>query len=166
MRVFLPRLEWLLERVLGAIFLATLSAGVLQVVNRYAIGWPIAWTEEVQRYLHIWLIFLAIPLAIRRGSHLSLQILPLDRLAPGFGRAQRAFVKALWVSLGLLLSVAGWNVTDVAAQQVMPALEISMAYAYLAPCVGGVLIVVMAMVSDHPVQSDEMPLEEVQGDTQ
>ena len=43
----------------------------LQVLTRYAFNQPPAWSEELARYLQVWIILLASPLCIRKGSHLA-----------------------------------------------------------------------------------------------
>lgn len=51
-----------------------------QVVARYLIGSTLPWTEEVARHLMIWMLFIGIAPAYRRGAHLGVDFMP-DRLS-------------------------------------------------------------------------------------
>lgn len=43
------------------LFAAIMGLTLLQVVNRYALGWQVFWTEEVVRRLLVWIVMLATP---------------------------------------------------------------------------------------------------------
>ncbi len=75
------------EYVLFLIFLAFTLVGGLQVFNRFVLGLPLSWSEEFQKFGHIWMVMLAIPVAYRRGAHLGMDM--LLRLLPA-GAAARA----------------------------------------------------------------------------
>jgi TRAP-type C4-dicarboxylate transport system permease small subunit len=47
---------------------------VLQVSCRYVLGSPLVWSEEVARYLYIWVCFLGAPIALRRGNHIAITL--------------------------------------------------------------------------------------------
>ncbi len=63
------------EFVLFAIFLTFTIVGGLQVFNRFVLGFPLSWSEEFQKFGHIWMVMLAIPVAYRRGAHLGMDML-------------------------------------------------------------------------------------------
>ena len=46
-----------------------------QVFMRYALNSSIGWTDEVSRLTFVWSIFLAIPLGIKAGVHIGMEIL-------------------------------------------------------------------------------------------
>jgi TRAP-type C4-dicarboxylate transport system permease small subunit len=68
---------------LGACKLATIGlVGAIAVVIaasvfwRYALNDALSWAEEVSKYLMIWMVFTGAPIALRRGSHVAIEILP------------------------------------------------------------------------------------------
>src|SRR5437867_2983456 len=88
------------EFALFLIFLVFTLVGGLQVFNRFVLGLPLSWSEEFQKFGHIWMVMLAIPVAYRRGAHLGMDM--LLRLLPS--RAQRAvglLTEVLWRVIGL-----------------------------------------------------------------
>ena len=75
-------LDRAVETALFLIFLAFTIVGGLQVFNRFVLGLPLSWSEEFQKFGHIWMVFLAIPVAYRRGAHIGMDIVCF-RFNPG-----------------------------------------------------------------------------------
>lgn len=57
---------------LVVVMVAVVSA---QVVLRYLFNSSIDWADEMSRLCFVWSIFLAIPLGLRSGSHIGIQVL-------------------------------------------------------------------------------------------
>lgn len=132
-----------LEKVV-AILLASIAALVVyQVVARYVLSSPPSWTEELARYLQVWLVLLSSPLCLHKGLHLAVDYLT-PRLSPSAKRWARSVNHLLVGLFGLLLTVFGFRMLPVAALQVSPALGISMIWPYLAVPTSGLLITTVA----------------------
>ncbi len=67
------------EKSLGGVCAVLLTAMVAvvfaNVVARYFLNAAIGWSEEVSRFMFIWVAFLGSVLAFRRGEHLGLDLL-------------------------------------------------------------------------------------------
>ena len=61
------------ELLVAVIFAAMCVVGLLQVFNRFVLNASLSWSEEAQIFGHIWIVFLAIPIAYRRGVHLYVE---------------------------------------------------------------------------------------------
>ena len=57
---------------LVAVMVAVVSA---QVFMRYALNSSVGWADEVSRLMFVWSIFLAIPLGIKVGAHIGVEML-------------------------------------------------------------------------------------------
>ena len=57
----------------------------VQVALRYLLNTSIDWSDEISRLLFVWCMFLAIPLGIREGSHVGVELV-VQFLPPGFRR--------------------------------------------------------------------------------
>jgi TRAP-type C4-dicarboxylate transport system permease small subunit len=57
---------------LGTTMVVLVSA---QVFMRYALNSSIGWTDEISRLTFVWSIFLAIPLGVKAGVHIGMEIL-------------------------------------------------------------------------------------------
>jgi TRAP-type C4-dicarboxylate transport system permease small subunit len=79
-----------------------ISVGGLQVFMRYVLNHSLAWSEEFQRFAHIWLIFLAVPVAYRQGSHIGMKVLT-QKLPEKAQAALEALIDCLWLCLALCM---------------------------------------------------------------
>ena len=108
---------------------SVLTAGMvavifLQVVNRYVFNSPIAWTEEVARFLFVWLSFLGAFLAIRANAHINITAV-LKRFTPGTQTMVSAVVTFLLAAYMLTLCWVGWTVALETRATFSAALEMS-----------------------------------------
>ena len=130
----------------AALVLALMAALVIyQVSARYLFGSPPSWTEELARYLQVWLVLLASPVCVRRGLHLAVDYVT-PRLPPGARVAFRTGVLLVSGFFCLALAFYGTRLLAVARMQTSPALGVSMIWPYLAVPISGVLMAVAAGV--------------------
>lgn len=104
--------------VLGAIMTSVVAA---QVFSRYALNHSLFWSEELARYLLVWLSFLGASTAYYRGVQPGVDVL-YSRLPP---RAQRAAAVAVHLASLLLFGVMvvyGWQFAYFVRSQISPAL--------------------------------------------
>jgi TRAP-type C4-dicarboxylate transport system permease small subunit len=70
----------IIEKICGAVcvlcFAAMTLVAILGVFFRYVMQSPFMWTEEVARYLLVWLGFTAINIALRQDRHIKVEVLP------------------------------------------------------------------------------------------
>jgi TRAP-type C4-dicarboxylate transport system permease small subunit len=134
---------WWLDRVvewgvIGA-FLGFVALSFTQVVLRYGFGRPLTWSEEISRYLFVWVVFVGAGVAARHGSHIVLDFL-VARLPAGIRRWVGVIMTALCFGMLLLIFVwQGWILTTVSMRQDSPATGLPVGYATLAIPVGGLL---------------------------
>ena len=107
---------------------ALIGVITLQIVSRVLFT-AVGWTEEVARFLLVWITFLAATLAFRRGRHIAVTFV-VDVL-PGLPR-RLARLAALLVSLGFLLALVaiGWEYMQVQSFQKSASLRLSMTWVY------------------------------------
>ena len=132
------------EYAVAAIFAAMCAVGLLQVFNRFVLNRSLSWSEEFQIYCHVWIVFLAIPIAYRHGAHLSVD--SLRKLFPRrLGVVFDLFIELLWIWFAVALTWLSWKVSEVAKLQSSPGLEMPMSYVYYGMVVGGgyLLLVVL-----------------------
>lgn len=125
-------------------FALMLTVGALQIAARYLFGTSLSWSEELLRYLHIWLVFLAIPLAYRYQRHISLSLLR-DRLGPAFDGVMHRIVDLLWLSV---FGATCWftvQLMTVARFQTTPGLGVRMDFVYAGILLGSLILLVFAL---------------------
>jgi TRAP-type transport system small permease protein len=75
---------------------------VLAVIGRYVFGRSLTWTEEVPRYLLIWISFLAAAVGVLRRDHVGFDVL--------FNALPKPIRRALGVALSAMIFGFGWIV--------------------------------------------------------
>jgi TRAP-type C4-dicarboxylate transport system permease small subunit len=128
----LHRIERLIDAALRPVVFAGMAAliGVitLQIVSRVFFQ-AVGWTEEVARFLLVWITFLGATLAFQRGRHIAVTFL-VDALP---GRLKRlARIAALLVILGFMIAlvIIGWEYMQVQSFQKSASLRLSMTWVY------------------------------------
>jgi TRAP-type C4-dicarboxylate transport system permease small subunit len=99
---FVALLASIVRLVCIVLTIALFTIVVVAIVARYGFGQAVSWTEEVPRYLLIWISFLAAASCVLRREHVGFDVL--------FNSLPKGPRKALGVFLGLLIFGFGWVV--------------------------------------------------------
>ncbi|MEP7283389.1 MAG: TRAP transporter small permease [Rubrivivax sp.] len=102
--------------VLVALLLAvTTMVGVVsaQVALRYGFNLSFDWADEVSRLAFVWSIFLAIPLGVRQGAHIGIDVVVAKMPATVQTMLRRG---AAWLS-ALMMGAIAWAALGVAREQ-------------------------------------------------
>jgi TRAP-type C4-dicarboxylate transport system permease small subunit len=99
---FIALLAKIVRLVCIVLTIALFTIVVVAIVARYGFGQAVSWTEEVPRYLLIWISFLAAASCVLRREHVGFDVL--------FNALPKGPKKALGVFLGLLIFGFGWVV--------------------------------------------------------
>jgi C4-dicarboxylate transporter DctQ subunit len=75
------------------------------VLSRFVFAYPMAWSEELARYLFLWAALVGAASACRNNQHGGIPLL-VHKLSPPWQRAAEIFVAALVV---LVLCVLAWQ---------------------------------------------------------
>ena len=119
------------------------AIALLQVFHRFALNSSLSWSEEAQIFGHIWIVFIGIPVAYRRGAHLYIETF-CDKL-PARPRALfNLAIELTWAAFAVSLMVLGFMVARVAHLQSSPGLEVPMSYPYAGMVVGGAYLFLVA----------------------
>jgi TRAP-type transport system small permease protein len=116
------------------------------VVMRYAFNSGITVSEEVSRWLFVWLTFLGALIAIRTRGHLGTDVL-VGRLGPAGKKACAAISYALMLWVNWLIFKGSWQQAVINASVAAPVTGASMAIVYSVGVVFAVSAAVM-LVAD------------------
>jgi TRAP-type C4-dicarboxylate transport system permease small subunit len=144
MRAMLRGIDRTMEFALFVIFLTFSLVGGLQIFNRFALGLPLSWSEEFQKFGHIWMVFLAIPIAYRRGAHIGMDAV-LGRMSKAMQRAIALLVEFLWLALAIAIGFYTLRVMEVAKFQESPGLGWRMDYVYGGMVIGAAYLALIAI---------------------
>ena len=113
----------------------------LQVFTRYVLNAPLGWTEEAARMLFTWIIFIGAALIVKRGSHISIDIL-VKVLPPGPRRWLLVVSQLVTLAVVTILAVKGFQFLQITGISASPALGIRWACVYAAFPIGMSLMAV------------------------
>lgn len=135
------------DKVLANILIVIMSVMVLnvlwQVFTRFIVGAPSSFTDELARYLMIWLGILGAAYVSGKNMHVAIDVLP-QRAKLNTQKRIKLLVYILIIAFAFFALVIGGArlvyITYVLNQQ-SPALQIPLALVYLAIPTSGILII-------------------------
>lgn len=120
----------MLEVLLGIMGALIFLSAIAQVFFRYAVGDSLLWSEELGRYLFVWLVFLGAAHAVSTKGHLVINI--IIQYLPGTGqRVVESIAQILMMLFFGFLAIQGFRLSAIAWNQLSPAVEIPMGIVYL-----------------------------------
>jgi len=143
-----PAVVWLaansLEIALGAMLVAICAIVFAGVFFRYFLQIGLGWTEELARYLQIWLTFVGATVAVKRWAHFQLTLVN-QWIPAGARRFTQIFAIAAVVALAAIMIKNGIDITRVTWNQASPVMGWRIGYLYLISPVSGVLMIFFAL---------------------
>lgn len=147
-------LKRLIDAILGGLLAALMGLSVLnvtwQVFTRFVLKDPSSFTDELARYLLIWIGLLGAAYASGRGLHLAIDLLPRSLSIVGRRQLERLIgLCVLAFALGVLVW-GGSSLVSLTLQlgQRSAAMQIPLGYVYLAAPISGAL---MAFYAIHQI---------------
>ena len=139
----------LLKNVLIALMVALVASVSWQVISRYVFSSPSSWTEELARFLMIWVGLLGAAYAFRTGVHLGLDLLP-NKLEGRSAEILKLFTLGAVILFSVAVLVVGgsklvgltWELRQYSAVMGLP-----MAFVYSVIPVAGALICIYAVAA-------------------
>ncbi len=132
------------EVFVALVFLGIVLVGGMQVFSRFFLNASLSWSEEFQKFGHIWIVFCSIPIAYRRGAHIYMDVLRV-KLPKKIGRYVDLFVDLLWAGFAIAIILLTWKITKVAAFQTSPGLGLPMSVPYFGVFGGGVYLLLVSL---------------------
>ena len=109
----------------------------VQVVMRYVFHSSLTWSEEMARYLFVWLVYFSVAYTAKKEAHIR-----IDAAINLYPKKARPYVEILSeiIVLAFAIFIAVTSVTVFqkisASGQISPALHVPMQFVYAAPLVG------------------------------
>lgn len=128
-----------LESSLCAVLVAIVAVTFAQVLFRYVFRMSLDWSEELARFLFMWLAALSSAYAFKTKSHFALSFV-VNRFGP---TARRVVSDVVMLSVSSFLAVFTYQAvryTLSVTNQTAPGTQMSMAVPYSSAVVGGALM--------------------------
>ncbi len=158
------RIAGVLEGLVVALLASAAAFGAYQILTRFVLHQPAPWTEALTRTLLVWMVCLGSALAVRTGALVGFDV--LKNISGGrFGKTFQLVGLGFTFFFFSLLAFYGYQITERVRFQNLAGLEVSIAWAYGALPVGGVVAALLALLSfvrvlnEQPVVETERTLD-------
>jgi len=134
---------------------AAACVGFYQVLARFLLAEPVTWSETFVRVTLIWMSYLGLCAAMRKGALVSVDVL----YAMCKGRTRRALQAAIAASTLALLVILVWYgaiLTQRVQFQILAGLEISVSWAYAAIPVGAAVSILAVLAHYFDPKREEL----------
>lgn len=110
----------------------------MQIVMREILSHSFSWTEEVARYLLVWVSFLASGFAYQYGAHISIEVF-VNKMNGKMANVFKIIVAVLAIVFALILIITGMELVIENLKNTSPALSLPMGLVYAAIPIGALL---------------------------
>ncbi len=135
------RIEKIIEYFIFALLSSMSIVIFLQVVFRYIIRYSLPWSEELARYLFVWLALMGAAAGVKKNAHFGVDILVRklnlknQNILYLTGSSFILFFLCVIIFEGTKLTIINWT-------QLSPAMRIPMSFPYAAVPVSSLLMVI------------------------
>lgn len=116
------------------------------VVLRYVFNSGILWSEEVALLFEVWFIFLSLGLGVKQRLHISINMLPRNRIDPRLDKALDLLSELIFILVGIVLIIFGIRLTQFTMRSIMPATKWPAGILYMVTPLSGLLVIVESML--------------------
>lgn len=130
-----------IERAICCTLIVVMSCVIfLQIICR-ALKFPLVWSEELGRFMFIWLIYISVCVSTQRESHLCCDILPIIVRSPIGKNVIKIVSNLLCMCFFVFIAYYGVGVMQklIVRPQHSAAMQVNMIWAYLGPYLGAAM---------------------------
>ena len=102
MKNIINKIEKITEYILVILLVLLVVMVFFQVINRFILRIPAAWTEEIGRFLFVWVSAVGIALALRKKAHVGLSMI-VDSLPKGLRKIIQLIAKIIMLAFYLII---------------------------------------------------------------
>ena len=149
-------MEWLLIAILGLMVILVFG----NVVLRYGFNSGIMISEEVSRFLFVWMVFLGSVLMLHDNGHLGVHTLT-KKLPLAGKKACKLISDSIVLACCVLISIGAWKIIGINMNNIAPVSEIPLGVVYMACMVCSVGMGVLLVGSIYRLLSGKMTEQEM-----
>jgi tripartite ATP-independent transporter DctM subunit len=130
-----------LAAILVVVEIAVLAGGV---ISRYVFDAPLIWSDDLARFLFLWLSMLGAVIALERGEHMRLSVV-VSRVPPGIRDWLEAVASLVVVLFLVLLLLPGYAEVEMQRVVTIDSLGLSDSYRVFALVLGALLMAILSV---------------------
>ena len=136
------KLEWLLKQISSCLMVVFTFLVFLQVFTRYFLNFPLSWTEQLARYLFIWMIMLGAPITFYRKNPMSFDLL-VQSLPAKFKYAVELFAIILIILFSMYYGYQAITLAAKVMGRYTTGVEVPLTFMYSSMAVSNLLIILV-----------------------
>ena len=157
----LKKIIWNFEEILTIAFLGVMAVVmILQVASRYLFNAPLIWSEELTRFLFVWITFIGAGYGVKKHLHIEMEVV--------FNLFPKGMQKVVQIILNILAIVfyayiIPYAIKFTASQYDIESttLGISMSFLYVAVPIGCSFVVIRTIIDTINIKNKEEEREQV-----
>lgn len=155
MRRYLDNAFATLGAMVVAIFAAIMVLIFIQVINRFLLGLPLFWTEEVVRMLLVWLVLMGTPVVVYKYQEIKVELFHFK--SPRLESFRQVVVSILSIVFCATLAYWGYLFMERSLGTLQPSLGISRAWLYAPIPLGSILTIIAFLVRGKEIKEPSDP---------
>jgi TRAP-type transport system small permease protein len=149
-------MEWMLIAILGLMVILVFG----NVVLRYGFNSGIMFSEEVSRFLFVWMVFLGSVLMLHDNGHLGVHTIT-KKLPLAGKKACKLISDIIVLACCVLISIGAWKIIGINMNNIAPVSEIPLGVVYMASMVCSVGMGVLLIGSIYRLLTGKMTEQEM-----
>lgn len=141
---FLDILEKIEKALIAISIIVMIIAMTDQVIMRYVFSKANSWSDELTRYLFIYTVMLGAAIAVRRNSHLQIDVIT-GRLKPRAKSIITIITTVVGIIILVFLTIYSFELCKQGATNTSAGLGVRMSLPYLAVPIGCVLMILTSV---------------------
>ena len=118
------------EFLAGVVLGSAMIIGILQVFYRYFLNLSLTWSEEIMRYMLLWLVFTTLPIAVVSKKHISLDII-LEKVSPEIKKWMEIIINLIGIIIIVSLAFYSIELVALGKLQRVSSINIQLNYIYI-----------------------------------
>jgi len=144
-------LSWI-DRVLRAVLIVVIAVFtvviLVSIFFRYVLNNSLVWSEQVCRYLYVWMVMLAMPVVYRAKANVAFALI-YNKCSPRTRRLLELMTDAVIGFFAGFLALQGWKFTVQKGATIITGVNIPQGWLYVSQPIGGVITILFVL--EHAV---------------
>ncbi|MEI8671213.1 TRAP transporter small permease [Vibrio sp. SA48] len=142
----IKKMEWMEKHFSIFLFLTMLLVLTVQIVSRYFLSVAIPWTEELSRWLYIYIVFVGASEAVSRRDHIAVDIVP-NRLSNNANLILDFLIHSVFSVTSVFITYWGYLFAERMDRLGSVTMDIQMSVLYAAIPLGFILVFIKSTLN-------------------
>lgn len=134
-----------LRYLMGVFMVAIVVVTILQVGARFVLNNPLVWSDELARFLLIWMVFLGASIVSYDDKHMSVDLFQ-ERMSPKFKLFFNFLLRVLIIGFLVVTIYSSIELVEASHYTKSGALKIPFSYWRVSAAVGSVLMIISTII--------------------